>query len=180
MLKNHIKPFAFFILKEVLNNYKMKAKQVVYTVLVALFFITYTNAQERGDQKPERGQRPAPPSYEELLQKMDANEDGKLAEIEAKGPLSKDFKHIDANQDGFITKDELEKGAPNHRKRKSKNGVNLTSIFKEMDTNKDKKIAKSEAKNGIADRFQEFDLDNDDYISKIEMGKALKRINKNK
>ncbi len=48
-----------------------------------------------------------------------------------------------------------------------------------MDTDKDKKIAKSEAKNSIAERFEEFDLDNDDYISKIEMGKALKKINNN-
>ena len=159
---------------------KTTIKRFLFTIAIVVCSVNYTQAQGRGANGPSDRQRPAPPSYEELLQKMDANDDGKLAENEAKGPLSKDFKHIDTNQDGFITKDELENGKPNRKRRKPKkeNEVNITSIFTQMDTDKDKKIAKSEAKDIVAERFEEFDLDNDDYISKIEMGKALKKINK--
>jgi Ca2+-binding EF-hand superfamily protein len=159
---------------------KLNTRQIIYTFLLIICCIPYTNAQGRGGNAPSDRQRPTPPSYEELLQKMDVNKDGKLAKNEAKGPLSKDFKQVDTNGDGFITEDELKKGKPNHKRRKPKNenGVNITSIFKEMDIDKDKKIAKSEAKNIVAERFEEFDLDNDNYISKIEMGKALKKINK--
>ena len=154
-----------------------------YTLCALLLMIGFTltaEAQQRGGQGPDR-QRPNPPSYEELLEMMDRNDDGKLAENEVKGPLARDFHKIDENEDGYITEAELLNAAPgNKRRRRGKNEVTLTAVFKEMDTNKDKKIEKDEAKNQIAERFDEFDLDNDGFISKIEMGKALKQLQKNK
>ena len=38
-----------------------------------------------------------------------ANKDGKLSKAEVKGPLANDFVKIDANSDGFISKEELSK-----------------------------------------------------------------------
>ena len=43
---------------------------------------------------------------------MDANKDGKLSAKEVKGPLSEDFDRLDANDDGFLTEDELKNARP--------------------------------------------------------------------
>ena len=40
---------------------------------------------------------------------LDTNQDEKISKEEAKGPLADHFDRIDSNDDGFITKDELEK-----------------------------------------------------------------------
>ncbi|MEO9893899.1 EF-hand domain-containing protein [Aurantibacter sp.] len=55
------------------------------------------------------GDRKEPPTFEKLVKEMDANEDGKLAKDEVKGPLAENFDTIDANEDGFISEDEFEK-----------------------------------------------------------------------
>ena len=158
---------------------KTNSKKYTFLIVLVVGMMSISYAQQRGGQRPERGQHPTPPSFEELLEKMDANDDGKLAKDEVAGPLAKDFKRIDTNEDGFISEDELPKGKPDQERRRSKNGITLTSVFKDMDNNEDKKIAKTEAKGVIAKRFDEFDLDSDSYISKVEMGKALKKVNKN-
>ncbi|QDO95706.1 hypothetical protein FNB79_10200 [Formosa sediminum] len=51
-----------------------------------------------------------PPSFNKLLEEMDANADGKLSKDEVKGPLESDFDKIDTDKDGFISKTELENG----------------------------------------------------------------------
>lgn len=38
---------------------------------------------------------------------MDTNDDRKLSKDKVKGPLNEDFSKIDADEDGFITEDEL-------------------------------------------------------------------------
>lgn len=160
---------------------KTNSKKYTFFILLVLGMMSISYAQQRGGQRPERGQRPEPPSFEELLEKMDANDDGKLAKDEVAGPLARDFKQIDSNEDGFITEEELSKGKPDRKRRRpqNKDGITLTTVFKDMDSDKDKKIAKTEAKDVIAKRFDEFDLDSDGYISKVEMSKALKKINNN-
>ncbi|MBM1107763.1 EF-hand domain-containing protein [Aurantibacter crassamenti] len=57
----------------------------------------------------QKGERREPPTFEKLVKEMDANEDGKLAKDEVKGPLSENFDTIDANEDGFISEEEFEK-----------------------------------------------------------------------
>jgi Ca2+-binding EF-hand superfamily protein len=42
-----------------------------------------------------------------ILERMDANKDGKISRDEAKGPLAERFDQIDRNKDGFIDRDEL-------------------------------------------------------------------------
>ncbi len=67
------------------------------------------NRQNRG----RRGR----PNIDEMMTKMDSNQDGKLSEEEAKGPLAKRFAKIDTNEDGYLTKDELEKAPKPNRRR---------------------------------------------------------------
>jgi len=80
-------------------------------------FLTSNNvlAQEQGEKRENR----KPPTYKELLKKMDTNEDGKLSKKEVKGPIKKDFDKIDTNDDGFISKEELEKAPKPERRKKN-------------------------------------------------------------
>lgn len=86
---------------------------------VIVMIATYQlNAQLNNDQRD----RKEPPSIDEIFEHMDANEDGKLSKKEVKGPLSRDFDRVDANEDGFISREELEKAPkPKRRERPNKN-----------------------------------------------------------
>ncbi|MGB3545474.1 MAG: EF-hand domain-containing protein [Saprospiraceae bacterium] len=65
---------------------------------------TATDSTATTQTRPERGQRP---NLDEIF-KMDANQDGKLAKSEVKGPLQRDFATIDTNNDGFLSRTEVE------------------------------------------------------------------------
>ena len=72
------------------------------------------NQTSSNDQRPsgqQAGRQQGPPSFSQLIAEMDANDDGKLAKSEVKGPLANDFAKIDANSDGFLSESEL-KNAP--------------------------------------------------------------------
>tara|TARA_R110002126_G_scaffold57662_8_gene152657 strand:- start:491 stop:772 length:282 start_codon:yes stop_codon:yes gene_type:complete len=74
---------------------------LLFAMMVA-FGTLSVNAQSKGERKE-------PPTFTELLKQMDKNEDGQLSKDEVKGPLKNDFAKIDTDEDGFITKEELEK-----------------------------------------------------------------------
>lgn len=71
-------------------------------------------------QSQNRQERKKPPTFEELLEQMDANEDGKLSKEEIKGPLKNHFSDVDMDEDGFITAEEFEK-APRPKRRERRN-----------------------------------------------------------
>jgi hypothetical protein len=64
----------------------------------------------RGEGRPDGRQGGGRPSSEDLLEMMDTTNDKTISKDEAKGVLSEQFGQIDANNDGFLTDDELEKG----------------------------------------------------------------------
>ncbi|MBC2845852.1 EF-hand domain-containing protein [Winogradskyella flava] len=82
----------------------------------SLVFMLGANAQEN---KGEKGRKERP-TFAQLLEDMDANEDGKLSKDEIKGRLKNRFDKIDLNEDGFITEEEFKK-APRPKGRKRDN-----------------------------------------------------------
>ncbi|MGJ8550243.1 EF-hand domain-containing protein [Winogradskyella wichelsiae] len=82
----------------------MKSK-TFKTVVLVFGLVTFSNwTYAQSDRKK-------PPTFSELIKKMDANDDGKLSEDEVKGPLKDQFSTIDTDEDGFITEEEF-KNAP--------------------------------------------------------------------
>ncbi|MEX0314433.1 MAG: EF-hand domain-containing protein [Allomuricauda sp.] len=77
----------------------------IYLGIVGILFSCNLSAQKQDN----KGERKGPPSFSELLEKMDENEDGKISKDEAKGPLEKHFDKIDLNEDGLLTEEEFEK-----------------------------------------------------------------------
>lgn len=84
-----------------MNSNKIKSAVVIFGM--ALFFSNSTFAQSQNRQG-----RKTPPTFAELIKEMDANEDGKLAKDELKGPLKENFSKIDTNEDGYITEEEFD------------------------------------------------------------------------
>ena len=72
-------------------------------ITLALVFIALANFAQA--QQQERRQ---PPSPDVIMEQMDTNKDGKLERVEIRGPLKEDFDRVDANRDGFITREELQ------------------------------------------------------------------------
>jgi len=94
---------------------KMKNKTIKTALLIfgaALFFSTNALAQSQNRQE-----RKEPPTFAKMIEKMDANEDGKLSKDEIKGRLKEQFENIDADQDGFITEEEFENAPKPERRR---------------------------------------------------------------
>ena len=76
------------------------------------------NAQSNSDnESSQKGHRKGPPpSADEIFKMMDTDKNGLLEMNEVKGPIKNDFETIDADQDGFITKEELEAAPKPERK----------------------------------------------------------------
>ncbi len=85
-----------------MKNYTLN--QVLLVFGITLFFSTVSFGQSQNRQE-----RKEPPTFEELIEEMDANEDGKLSKDEIRGRLKKDFEKVDLDEDGFITEEEFEK-----------------------------------------------------------------------
>ena len=64
-------------------------------------------AGTKTEQKPVKNNNNTPPSFSELLEKMDTNKDKKLSKSEVKGRLKENFDQRDKNGDGFITEEEM-------------------------------------------------------------------------
>ncbi|EDM44136.1 hypothetical protein SCB49_11112 [unidentified eubacterium SCB49] len=88
------------------SSKKFSLKTAVMAFAFVCFGITFSNAQSMGKREQQE-----PPTYAKLIEQFDANEDGKLAEDELKGPLKEQFSEIDTDEDGFISEEEF-KNAP--------------------------------------------------------------------
>jgi Ca2+-binding EF-hand superfamily protein len=82
-------------------------KSSTFKTIVLVFGLTVCMSNSSFAQSQDRQQK-TPPTFSEMLEKMDANADGKLSEDEVKGPLKEGFSTIDTDEDGFISEKELE------------------------------------------------------------------------
>lgn len=110
-----------------MKNIKLIALVVVFTLSL---LVTSCKTQsyppqdgsfERNESRQGGGRQGGPegggerPSAEQLISAMDANKDGKLSKDEVKGPLANDFSRVDTNNDGFLSLQEIEEGAPKNQ-----------------------------------------------------------------
>ena len=85
-----------------MNSNTFKTAVLAFGTIVVMSISSFGQSQIRQDRKK-------PPTFSELLEKMDANEDGKLSKDELKGPLKDNFAKVDSDEDGFITEEEFKK-----------------------------------------------------------------------
>lgn len=82
---------------------------LVFSFLIILATGCSSQKAMSSDEKNQQHDgRKKPPSIDDVF-KMDSNNDGLLSKDEVEGPLQRDFDNIDSNSDGFITREELEK-----------------------------------------------------------------------
>lgn len=82
-------------------------KKVIFSTAIlatVCLFPLSSIAQSEEHHPPHDKKRPEP---KEVIEKLDQNSDGKIALEEAKGPLKEKFSRIDADEDGFVTEEEL-------------------------------------------------------------------------
>ncbi len=104
------------------------------------------------------------------MQRADKNGDHKISREEAAAHprLAKRFDAIDANKDGFITRDEM----------KAAHAKVASARLKAIDTDGDGRISRAEANAKaphVARNFDAMDTNKDGYLSKDEMAAAKKR-----
>ncbi|WP_027418557.1 EF-hand domain-containing protein [Crocinitomix catalasitica] len=78
-----------------MKSYKIK----LFVVVTALFLVSNNTLFA---QPPGGGEKRTPPTTDEIFEKFDANKD------EIKGPLKDNFDTIDTDDDGFISREELD------------------------------------------------------------------------
>ncbi|GAA5222010.1 EF-hand domain-containing protein [Membranihabitans marinus] len=94
-------------------------KNILFFLIAGLSIILTSCGSQKettsNQSQAQRGNRQGPPSVEDIF-KMDSNEDGKLSKEEVEGPLLEKFSTIDTNNDGYISKEELQ-NAPRPERR---------------------------------------------------------------
>jgi hypothetical protein len=76
-----------------------------FALIAALALAPAAIAQD--DPPPPMPNGGGMPSADQIFGFLDANQDGFIAKDEARGPLEQHFDHVDADKDGKISMDEL-------------------------------------------------------------------------
>ena len=92
-------------------------KKLVLSVSFIVLGSSLVVSQERNEDKKREG----PPSIEQIFKDLDKDKDGKISLKEVKGPLKKDFKKIDTNEDSFLSKEEMKKVVKQKRRERKEN-----------------------------------------------------------
>jgi Ca2+-binding EF-hand superfamily protein len=117
-----------------------------------------------------RGQFADPDRVRELLERLDANKDGRVEKSEVPaaqlGPFQQMLSVADANKNGVIDRDEVPTiltRARNQAAAKAKAQENITRMFREMDKNNDGKVGRDEF-TSYADYFDRLDANKDGFL----------------
>ena len=121
-----------------------------------------TESQESGPKPNRRGYHTRPEA-EERWKKLDQDNDGRISRSEWQRN-EQAFDRMDADKDGFLTKEELRLAVREFRG-KHRNGL------REMDADADGNISRSEWK-GKEETFKRLDTNNDGLLSRDELREA--------
>lgn len=69
---------------------------------------------EGAPERPERGDRPGPPPFEDMLAQIDSDGDGQVSADEAEAQRAMRFATLDSDGDGLLTQDEMRAGFRGH------------------------------------------------------------------
>jgi len=143
-------------------------------LIVAGFLFVVSSVSARGFIENAQGKQKNQnhPKPEEVMNRLDANKDGKISNEEAKGPIKGNFAKVDANSDGFITLEELKNELAGNKR------TNKEEILNRLDGNKDSKISLEEAKGPLKEHFAKVDANGDGYISQDELQNTPKPARK--
>lgn len=137
-------------------------------VAVAMSLATLAVA---GDRKADRAAM-----ADRMWQELDADKDGRLSKAEAdagkRGHLSTHFAEIDANQDGFVTREEMQAKRGEMR---GKMRDHAKQKWQDADMNGDGQLSLDEAQAKmprIAERFTQLDGDKNGYLTPQEIRAA--------
>jgi len=126
-------------------------------------------------QSKNKQQKNIPLQVSELIQKMDADENGTLSEGEVRGRLKGIFSEIDENKDGALTQEEIElfqSEKKNNRKNRINKNESFSKLLEKRDANEDGKLSEEEVRGRLKENFDKIDLDGDGFISEDEQIKA--------
>lgn len=142
------------------------------TALLSTIAVLCTLSLMANDETaPVSRQRPRQAEHRgtESLKQMDQDNDQRISRSEWKGN-EQAFDRLDANDDGFVTQDELRSAGKGLREKRSRQRL------QQMDDNGDGNISRSEWK-GNTDVFDRLDRDNDGVLTRDELsdGAALRR-----
>jgi len=150
----------------------MNTKSLLLLVLSAALLPIAVQAKPAG--APGQGKK-SPPTPAQIIDRLDADQNGTLSQDEAKGPLAKKFDTIDVNGDGEIDANELELAREARKGKAKENGQRL----KTADTDGNRALSKDEASAAgmekLIEQFDKVDADGDGEISKEEM-RELKKM----
>ena len=150
----------------------MKGKMITWSglaVLVSCLALPAMGAQgtdsDESRPRPRRGDHTRPDA-EERWKKLDQDNDGKISRAEWQRNVQA-FDRMDADKDGFLTKEELRSAAREFRGKRR-------SGLQEMDVDADGNISRSEWK-GKEEMFNWLDANHDGVLSRDELREVRKR-----
>jgi len=156
----------------------MKREMVRLTMALAgalalLLIAAMTFAQPDAGPGARRGHG-GPPSAESILQKLDANQDGKLTEDELPESVAERIMQADADGDGAVTKEELEQARPGRGGGPGGPGGpgGVEGLFAALDKNGDGVLTEDEVPEKLADKLAAADANGDGQVTKEELQQA--------
>ena len=128
----------------------MKKKWVVLPALALMIGINPAFAEDHwGGPHGGKGGGDRKPGLESMLEKLDANSDGKVSKEEFLSEQEARFSKFDANGDGFISKEEIAAHKDDmNKEREDKRKEREDEMFNKMDANGDGTISREEMQAG--------------------------------
>lgn len=93
-------------------------------LLIALLILSC----KPNNKKIQENNKEQRPSTTQILKELDSDMDGKLSNIEVRGPLAEDFLKIDTNNDGFLSEKELENAPKPQKNEQGVKNINQDDI----------------------------------------------------